>query len=149
LSIHPCGTSRVLLHVVKSYDMGPSRFTSHPRGRCAAGFLSPLKIHRLGWVLNPHPLPSGQHTNHYTTKATKKLYVTVLKIYLKVTLTIRLWRAQQLSPPFRCCVLLSGTPFSSRRSQSATRTLRPRRDLKRHAPLWLHSEVGLLPLLLS
>jgi hypothetical protein len=26
LSIHPCGTStRVLLHAVKSYDMGPSR----------------------------------------------------------------------------------------------------------------------------
>jgi hypothetical protein len=36
LSIHPCGTSRVLLHAVKSYDMGPSRFTSHPRGSCAA-----------------------------------------------------------------------------------------------------------------
>jgi hypothetical protein len=24
LSIHPCGISRVLLHAVKSYDMGPS-----------------------------------------------------------------------------------------------------------------------------
>jgi hypothetical protein len=36
LSIHPCGISRVLLHAVKSYDMGPSRFTSHPRGRCSA-----------------------------------------------------------------------------------------------------------------
>jgi hypothetical protein len=38
LSTHPCGTSRVLLHAVKSYYMGPSRFTSHPRGRWAADF---------------------------------------------------------------------------------------------------------------
>jgi hypothetical protein len=38
-SINPCGTSRVLLHAVKSY-MGPSRFTSHPRGRCAADFIA-------------------------------------------------------------------------------------------------------------
>jgi hypothetical protein len=41
LSIRPCGTSRVLLHAVKSYDMGPSRFTSYPRGRCAADFYRP------------------------------------------------------------------------------------------------------------
>jgi hypothetical protein len=41
LSIRPCGTSRVLLHAVKSYDMGPSRFTSHPRGICAADFNRP------------------------------------------------------------------------------------------------------------
>jgi hypothetical protein len=41
LSIRPCGTSRVLLHAAKSYDMGPSRFTSHPRGRCAADFYRP------------------------------------------------------------------------------------------------------------
>jgi hypothetical protein len=40
LSIHPCGTSRVILYAVKSYDMGPSRFTSHPRGRCAADFIA-------------------------------------------------------------------------------------------------------------
>jgi hypothetical protein len=40
-SIHPYGTSRVLLHDVKSYDMGPSRFTSHPRERCAADFYRP------------------------------------------------------------------------------------------------------------
>jgi hypothetical protein len=40
LSTRPCGTSRVLLHAVKSY-MGPSRFTSHPRGRCAADFYRP------------------------------------------------------------------------------------------------------------
>jgi hypothetical protein len=41
LSIRPCGTSRVLLHAVKSYDMGPSRFTSHPRGRCAVDIYRP------------------------------------------------------------------------------------------------------------
>jgi hypothetical protein len=41
LSIRPRGTSRVLLHAVKSYDMGPPRFTSHPRGRCAADFYRP------------------------------------------------------------------------------------------------------------
>jgi hypothetical protein len=40
LSIHPRGTSRVLLHAVKSYGMGPSRFTSHPRGKCAADFIA-------------------------------------------------------------------------------------------------------------
>jgi hypothetical protein len=50
LSIRPCGTIKVLLHAVKSYDMGPSRFTSHLRGRCAADFFRPLKIHRLGQV---------------------------------------------------------------------------------------------------
>jgi hypothetical protein len=47
-SIRPCGTSRVLLHAVKSYDMGPSRFTSHPRGRCAADFIA---------LKNPSPWP--------------------------------------------------------------------------------------------
>jgi hypothetical protein len=31
LFIRPCRISRVLLHFVKSYDMGPSRFTSHPK----------------------------------------------------------------------------------------------------------------------
>jgi hypothetical protein len=41
LFIHPCGTSRVLLYAVKSYDMGPSRFTFHPRGRCATDFYRP------------------------------------------------------------------------------------------------------------
>jgi hypothetical protein len=41
LSIHPRGTPRVLLHAVKSYDMAPSRFTSHRRGRCAADFYRP------------------------------------------------------------------------------------------------------------
>jgi hypothetical protein len=41
LSIRPRGTSRVLLDVVKSYDMGHFHFTSNPRGRCAAKFNRP------------------------------------------------------------------------------------------------------------
>jgi hypothetical protein len=49
-SIRPGGTSRVLLHAVKSYDMRPSRFTSHPRERCAAD------TYRL---TNPSPWPGS------------------------------------------------------------------------------------------
>jgi hypothetical protein len=64
LSVRPCGTSRVLLHAVKSYDMEPSRFAPHPRGRCAADF------YRLGRFEPATFGPSGKHTNHYTTKAT-------------------------------------------------------------------------------
>jgi hypothetical protein len=56
LSIRPCGTSRVLLHAVKSYDMGPSRFTSHPRERYAADFYRPLKIPSPWPGSNPQPL---------------------------------------------------------------------------------------------
>jgi hypothetical protein len=33
-------TSRVLLHAVKSYDMGPSGFTSHPRGSVLRIFIA-------------------------------------------------------------------------------------------------------------
>jgi hypothetical protein len=52
--------------------MGPSRFTSHPRGRCAEDFYA---------LKNPSPWPgfepatfgsSDQHTNYYTTKETDK-----------------------------------------------------------------------------
>jgi hypothetical protein len=50
LSIRPCGTSRVLLHAVKPYVMGPSRFTYHPRGRCAADFIT---------LKNPSPWPDS------------------------------------------------------------------------------------------
>jgi hypothetical protein len=40
--------------------------------KVCCGFLSPLKIHRHGRVLNPQPfVSSSQHTNHYTTKATR------------------------------------------------------------------------------
>jgi hypothetical protein len=62
LSVRPCGTSSVLLHAVKSYDMGPSRFTSHPRGRCAADF-----YHR---VLNPQPFDPVASTLTNETKYT-------------------------------------------------------------------------------
>jgi hypothetical protein len=71
LSINPCGTSRVLLHTVKSYDMGPSRFTYHQKEGVLRIFIA---------LKNPSPWPgfepatlgsSGQHTNHYTTNAIK------------------------------------------------------------------------------
>jgi hypothetical protein len=51
LSVHPCGTSRILLHAVKSDDMGPSGFTSHPKEGVLRIFIA-LKIHRLGRALN-------------------------------------------------------------------------------------------------
>jgi hypothetical protein len=37
------GNSRVLLHALKSYDMGLLGFTSHPRGTCAVDFFITLK----------------------------------------------------------------------------------------------------------
>jgi hypothetical protein len=48
LSIHPCGTSRILLHAVKSYDMGPSRFTSPPKEGVLRIFIT---------LENPSPWP--------------------------------------------------------------------------------------------
>jgi hypothetical protein len=39
--VYPREISRVLLLAVKSYDMGPSGFTFHPKGRCAADFYRP------------------------------------------------------------------------------------------------------------
>jgi hypothetical protein len=50
LSIHPCGISRVILHAVKSYDMGLSGFNSHPRGRCTADSIA---------LKNPSPWPGS------------------------------------------------------------------------------------------
>jgi hypothetical protein len=47
--IHYFDTSTDLLHAVKSYDMGPTALLPVRRKVCC-GFLSPLKIHRLGWV---------------------------------------------------------------------------------------------------
>jgi hypothetical protein len=61
LSIHAYGTSRLLLHAVKSYDMGLSRFTSHPRGRCAADFYRPLKSVSLAGF---EPATLGQWQAH-------------------------------------------------------------------------------------
>jgi hypothetical protein len=48
---------------------GTSGFTSIRRKACC-GFLSPLKIHRLGRVWTPTFVSSGKHTNHYNTNAT-------------------------------------------------------------------------------
>jgi hypothetical protein len=54
--------------------MGPSRFTSHRRGRCAVDFLSPLKKSiALGGFEPANFESSGKHTNHYTTEATKEI----------------------------------------------------------------------------
>jgi hypothetical protein len=50
-SVRPCGTSRVLLHAVKSYDMGPSRFTS----RFAADFLNPQPLGPVASTLTTTP----------------------------------------------------------------------------------------------
>jgi hypothetical protein len=76
LSIHPCGTSRVLLNAVKSY-MGPSRFTSHPK----EGVLRIFIALKNPWPAAPWPGfepatfgSSSQHTNDYTTKATGLLF---------------------------------------------------------------------------
>jgi hypothetical protein len=65
LYIRPCGTLRVILHVVKSYALLPIREED---------------VLRIFIILkNPSPWPgfepatsgsSGRHTNHYTTKAT-------------------------------------------------------------------------------
>jgi hypothetical protein len=71
LSIHPYGTSRVILNAVKSYDMDLPAL--HPiREEGVLRIFIALK--------NPSSWPgfepanfgsSGQHTNHYTTKATQ------------------------------------------------------------------------------
>jgi hypothetical protein len=55
LSVRPCGTSRLLLHEVKSYDLGPSHFTSHPRGRFAADFLNPQPLGPVASTLTTTP----------------------------------------------------------------------------------------------
>jgi hypothetical protein len=70
LYINPCGTSRILLHAIKYYDMG------HPA-------LLPIReegvLRSFIALKNPSPWPgfeaatfgsSGQHTSHYTTMAT-------------------------------------------------------------------------------
>jgi hypothetical protein len=54
-SIHPRGTSKVLLNVVKSNDMGLFHFSSHPRGRSAVDFYR-LKNPSPWLGLNPQPL---------------------------------------------------------------------------------------------
>jgi hypothetical protein len=53
----------------KSYDMGPTALLPLPRKACY-GFLSPLKVHRLGWVWTRKLCVYGKHDNHYTTEVT-------------------------------------------------------------------------------
>jgi hypothetical protein len=54
LRISNWNTSRVLQHAVKSYDMGPPALLPIRR-KLYCGFLSPLKINRLGrvWIREP------------------------------------------------------------------------------------------------
>jgi hypothetical protein len=71
LSIRPCGTSRVILHTVKSYTTWDLPALLPIREEGVLRIFIALK--------NPSTWPgfepatfgsSGQHTNHYTTKAT-------------------------------------------------------------------------------
>jgi hypothetical protein len=39
----------IFLHAIKSYNMGPPALLTPIRKACC-GFLSPLKIHCLGWL---------------------------------------------------------------------------------------------------
>jgi hypothetical protein len=63
LSIHPCGTSRVILYAVKS--LLPIREEGVLRIFTALKNLSPWPGFELATFGS-----SGQHNNHYTTKAT-------------------------------------------------------------------------------
>jgi hypothetical protein len=65
--MHPRGTLRVLLHAVKSYDMGP--YFPSERNVCC-GFLSPCKSVALAGFEPATFGSSGKHTSYYTTKAT-------------------------------------------------------------------------------
>jgi hypothetical protein len=72
LSLRPCRTSRSLLHAVKSYDMRPSRVTSHSRGRCARIFIA-LKNPSPWPDSNPHALgPVASTLTTTPPKATRK-----------------------------------------------------------------------------
>jgi hypothetical protein len=72
LSIRPCVTSSVLLHAVKSYDMGSSRFTSHPKEGVLRIFIA---------LKNPSPwpgsnrLPLGPVASTLTTTPPRRLSI--------------------------------------------------------------------------
>jgi hypothetical protein len=69
---------RVLSHAVKSYNMGPSGFTSHLRGRCAVDFFyCPKKSIALAGFETATFGSSGNHTNHCTTKATCRVLLPI------------------------------------------------------------------------
>jgi hypothetical protein len=98
LSIRPCGTSRVLLHAVKSYDWDlPALFPIREEG-----------VLRIFIALkNSSPWPgfesatfgsSGQHTNHYTTKAD------IVKISVNVVVTLHALVGRRLGTVgTQCC----------------------------------------------
>jgi hypothetical protein len=69
LSIRPCGSSRVLLlvHAVKILRHGTFPLYFPSERKVCYGFLSPLKIHRLGRVLNPQHLDPVTSTLTTTT----------------------------------------------------------------------------------
>jgi hypothetical protein len=54
LPISTWNTSRDLLRALKSYDMGPPALLPIRRKACC-GLLSPLKMHRLGWIWTRDP----------------------------------------------------------------------------------------------
>jgi hypothetical protein len=51
--------------------MGPSSFTSYPRGRCAADFYRSKKSIALAGFDLATLGSSGKHTNRYNTKVTE------------------------------------------------------------------------------
>jgi hypothetical protein len=61
------GTCKWFVHAVISYDIGPPALVPLRRKACC-GFLSPLKVHRLGWVWPREPWSNGRHANCYTAK---------------------------------------------------------------------------------
>jgi hypothetical protein len=64
LSIRPCGTSRVLSHAVKSYDIGPPALLPVREEGVLRIFIALTGFERANFG------SSGKHSNHYTTKAT-------------------------------------------------------------------------------
>jgi hypothetical protein len=69
-SIHPRGTSRVHSHAVKSYNMGSSDFTSHPKEGVLRIFIA-FKNPSLWPDSNPQPL--GPVASTLTTTPPRRL----------------------------------------------------------------------------
>jgi hypothetical protein len=77
--------------------MGPSGFTSHPRGRCAADFYRPQKTIALAGFEPVIFGSSGKHTNHYITKAPEKALLTNPCGHLSFSLMSSLLRQTHLT----------------------------------------------------
>jgi hypothetical protein len=69
---------RVILHAIKSYDMGPTALFPLRRKSCD-GFLSPLKIHRSRPGLNPRTL--GPMASTITRERLRRTSVANLCVY--------------------------------------------------------------------